>query len=246
VSIRISIMPIFLIPVAAAGYAYYEKRKKLGKEGEEESDAGKPDEEGNDQTGCCVTTESNDGATQESWADILSRGEETSIGHKSADTADVPSWLADDSGSQQAEEPLLSAIVSKQRSGFGRYSLHSAWERRRLVLEPSRVVYYHLDSSKPHAVMELKNGVSVETNDGADCEIIFSTGDIQWRVCFDTKVQRETWLSTMQDMGKAVRKKKEQDQANRYRPRDDSATCDMEGGSYEPIAHKPSSDDDES
>jgi hypothetical protein len=233
-------MPIFLIPVAAAGYAYYEKRKKLGKEGEE----GNPDEEWNDQTVFSVAEVSNDGATQESSAtDVFGRNGEKTLDNKSADSNDVPSWIADNSASQRGEEPLLSAIVSKQRSGFGKYSLHNSWERRRLVLEPSRVVYYHLDSSKPHGMMEINKGVSVETNVGADCEIILSTADIKWRVLFDTQLQRATWLSTLKDMGKAVREKKERDQAYRYRPLDGSATCIMEGGSDESFPQKPPSDE---
>jgi hypothetical protein len=46
-------------------------------------------------------------------------------------------------------------------------------------------------------------------------------------------------------MGKAVREKKERDQAYQYRPHDDSETYIMAGISDEPIPRKPSTDEAE-
>ena len=75
-------------------------------------------------------------------------------------------------GGEGAAPIRLTAIVWKRRSGFGKYSVTTAWERRRVVLRGARMYYYktqadHADEDSERPLNAVEGG-SRDSEDGMD------------------------------------------------------------------------------
>lgn len=102
--------------------------------------------------------------------DFLDSQKEISISSGPSSTADCDrsTFSYGGSGVAAAAGPIrLTGIVWKRRSGLGKYSSSAAWERRRVVLQGSKLLYYK-------TLVDTKDE---ESNAGDDSEGVYGGGD---------------------------------------------------------------------
>ena len=123
----------------------------------------------------------------------------------------------DEQGETSPSPIILEGTGWKRRSGFGKFSV-SSWERRRLVLTPSKLDYYSADeeskSAKARGTLAIlpekatitatypgdssqptPYAVDVKTIDG-----VTKLETFKWKLCFDDRETQLIWLVALTDI----------------------------------------------